>query len=206
MTPELAQVEAYWHGLKAGPNVPRRSDVDPRGIRGALPYAFILEKIAPGLARFRLAGAHLNDLIGMEVRGMPLTTFFAPQHRPEVSDLVTRLFEAPEIIEMEVRSPRTLGRSEMTGRMLLLPLRSDLGDISRALGCFVTDGSIGRVPRRFAPVKISAKPALGDAPVVEGAPHLAEARPGFSEAATPFASTRPPRGKPRLRLVKTNDD
>ena len=55
--------------------MPRRAEIDPRGIENALEYAFILERIAPGMARIRLAGIHLSDLMGMEVRGMPLTSF-----------------------------------------------------------------------------------------------------------------------------------
>lgn len=33
--------------------------------------------------------------------------------------------------------------------MLLLPLRSDLGDVTRALGCLIAEGEIGQGPRRF---------------------------------------------------------
>ena len=61
--------------------VPMRSDVDPRGIERSLEHAFILERIAPQMARFRLAGMHLTDLMGMEVRGMPTTALFAPAAR-----------------------------------------------------------------------------------------------------------------------------
>ncbi len=60
----LSQVEAYWEGLRQGRDVPMRSDIDPRGIEDALEYAFILERIAPGLARLRVAGSHLSDVMG----------------------------------------------------------------------------------------------------------------------------------------------
>ncbi|CUH41507.1 hypothetical protein [Ruegeria atlantica] len=33
--------------------------------------------------------------------------------------------------------------------MLLLPLKSDLGDVGRILGVLVSDGAIGATPRRF---------------------------------------------------------
>ena len=41
------------------------------------------------------------------------------------------------------------GRPQLHGRMLILPLKSDLGDVTRALGCLVTAGESGRGPRRF---------------------------------------------------------
>ena len=65
--PAINEVEAYWEGLRMGRTVPMRSEIDPRGIERALEFTFILERIAPGLARFRLSGMHLNDLLGMEV-------------------------------------------------------------------------------------------------------------------------------------------
>ena len=37
--------------------------------------------MAPSVARFRLAGAHLSELMGMEVRGMPMTALFLPDAR-----------------------------------------------------------------------------------------------------------------------------
>ena len=86
--PALREVEAYWSGLRDGRAMPARADVDPRGIQSALEYAFILERIAPGVARFRVAGMHLNDLMGMEVRGMPLTAMFVPEGRKEISAAV----------------------------------------------------------------------------------------------------------------------
>ncbi|MEC9102783.1 MAG: PAS domain-containing protein, partial [Pseudomonadota bacterium] len=73
----IKEVEAYWQAIRAGRLVPRRSDIDPRGIERALEFAFVAERIATGLGRLRIAGSHLTDLLGMEVRGMPLTAFFA---------------------------------------------------------------------------------------------------------------------------------
>ena len=79
--PELESIKSYWDDLRGDHAVPTRSDIDPRQIGPYLDRAFILERLAPGLARFRLAGMHLNDLMGMEVRGMPLSCFFQPDAR-----------------------------------------------------------------------------------------------------------------------------
>ena len=73
----IAEVEAYWEALRGSRLMPTRAEIDPRGIEQALEYAFIVERIAPGIARLRIAGSHLNELMGMEVRGMPLTAFIA---------------------------------------------------------------------------------------------------------------------------------
>ena len=47
--PAIAQMDAYWEALRRGQLIPKRSDVDPRGIEAALEHAFILERIAAGV-------------------------------------------------------------------------------------------------------------------------------------------------------------
>ena len=209
MHPAIAQVEAYWHGLRESRALPLRSDIDPRGIRRALEYTFILEKIAPGLGRFRLAGQHLNELMGMEVRGMPLTSLFEPEARRDVTDHLTRVFEAPEGVVMQLGSTRSIGRPALFGELLLLPLKSDLGDVSRALGCLVTKGDVGRAPRRFSVNHVRVTPLITQpettTEVVEP-PRPKRREVNYAETREPYTPPRPPvRGRPKLRLVKSDD-
>ena len=202
--PVIREVEAYWEGLRHGRHLPLRSEVDPRGIERALEYAFILERIAPGIARFRLAGMHLNDLMGMEVRGMPITAFFRPESRKSISLALEHLFEKPQKIEMDLSAERGIGKPPLDARLLMLPLRSDLGDVSRALGCLVTVGQIGRTPRRFEVREGSYSDLTTQAPVAE-TPYATPAptQPpvhGMAEDSATFRSARP-----NLRVVKSDD-
>jgi hypothetical protein len=153
----ISQVEAYWEAIRGARLLPKRSDIDPRGIERALENAFILERIAPGIARLRVAGSHLNDLMGMEVRGMPLTSFFVPGARASVSDLLEVVFQTPAIGSLRMISQAGPQKPELQARMILLPLKSDLGDVSRVLGCFVSKGEMGLAPRRY---DITAKEVL----------------------------------------------
>ncbi len=146
---DLTAFRAYWDGLRRGADVPCRADVDPRGIEALLGEAFVAERIAPGLARLRIAGTHLSDLMGMEVRGMPLTALIDVEDRARLCDALVDLFERPAAIRLELAAAGAIRRGPMTGTMLILPLRSDMGDISRAIGCCVTTGTIGPAPRRF---------------------------------------------------------
>lgn len=149
--PAIAQIDGYWETLRGDRQVPLRAEVDPRGIDQALENAFILERIAPKVARFRLAGMHLNELMGMEVRGMPITAMFEPADRASVTALLEHVFEEPAKVRLRLESaPGSWTQTGPVGELILLPLRSDLGDISRALGCLVTDGlPLGRAPHRF---------------------------------------------------------
>jgi hypothetical protein len=69
----IAELRAYWEALREGEMLPRRDRVDPRGIAGALEHSFLIERIAPGVARFRISGMVFNDLMGMDIRGMPMS-------------------------------------------------------------------------------------------------------------------------------------
>ena len=157
--PEIGRLQAYWQELRGNRIVPLRSEVDPRAIESSLEYAFILERIAPGLARFRLAGTHINDLVGMEVRGMPISAIFGAAARDQLSIVIEQVFSEPAVAVLETNAEQGVGRPGLDGRLLLLPLKSDFGDVSRILGCFVTRGPIGRTPRRFAIQRAEAVPA-----------------------------------------------
>jgi len=194
----IRQAEAYWTALLTGASVPMRSQIDPRGLENILEYAFILERIAPGLARFRLAGSHMNKLAGMEVRGMPLTAFFEPSARNQVTDILEQVFALPAIAELGLVSSGKLGRTHLQARMILLPLKSDLGDVSRVLGVMVSDGAIGATPRRFT-IADNRVRAVSDvqAPQTEAE----QARTEFAEDQAEFK-----RPGVHLRLVASRDD
>lgn len=211
----LAQIEAYWEDLRGTRMMPNRAEIDPRGIENALEFAFIVERIAPGIARLRIAGSHLSDLMGMEVRGMPLTSFINAASRRQLSDTLEEVFETPASCTLSLTSDSAPGMPALEARMLLMPLKSDLGDVSRILGGLVAVGDLGRSPRRFDVQHSQLRPIVaGDGAITDiikpaPAPVKAPARPlvpGFAESKTPFEG-KPPRdtGVPYLRLVKSDD-
>ncbi|EEX10792.1 PAS domain family protein [Ruegeria lacuscaerulensis ITI-1157] len=193
----IRQAEAYWTALLGDDGVPRRSQIDPRGLENILEYTFILERIAPGLARFRLAGSHLSKIAGMEVRGMPLTAFFEPSSRGQITEELEKVFSDPAICELSLVSKGKLGRVRLEARVILLPLRSDLGDISRVLGVMVSDGAIGATPRRFTIQSSSVRPLVA----IQRQVDKPELNAGFAEEQAEFK--RPAR---HLKLVYSRDD
>ncbi len=193
----IRQAEAYWTALLTGEGVPMRSQIDPRGLENILEYTFILERIAPGLARFRLAGSHLNNLAGMEVRGMPLTAFFEPSARDDVKSILDQVLTRPAVAELGLLSKGKLGRTSLQARMILLPLKSDLGDVSRILGVMVSDGTIGATPRRFI---VSDRRVNTISDLQQPPRPVQQQAEGFAEDQTTF------KGAPHLRLVSSRDD
>lgn len=199
----IAEVEGYWHALRGRRAVPRRSEVDPRGIERALERTFILEQMAPGVGRLRIAGSHLTDLMGMEVRGMPLTALFCPTARDALSVCLDQLCRTPSTMILSLVSEQAMGKPKLTARMLLLPLRNEEGVINRVLGCMDSNGLIGVAPRRFTIAACHTTALEGDdltegeavvspryAPEPQAAPQKAAMqgqRFGLSESASPFA-------------------
>ena len=94
--------------------------------------------------------------------------------------------------------------------MILLPLKSDLGDISRALGCLVAKGDMGSAPRRFEITSMTCTPLVpSNGPVTLPAPLSATketAEPsGFAEPSRAFDPTGGKKRPPYLRLIKTDE-
>lgn len=202
----LAEVRAYWEGLRDGATLPRRDQIDPRGIAGALENTFLLERVAPGVARFRLAGMQLHDAMGMDVRGMPVTALVEPPARTRLAEALEAVFAAPGVLELWLEGERGIGRPALEGRMLVLPLVSSRGVSDLALGCLAMDGVLGRAPRRFAIAGLLSEviERRFDAPAPTPRQPLPRELAETPAAYSP-APPRPPRGKPNLRLVVSRD-
>lgn len=197
--PHLAQTRAYWEALRRDGRLPRREEIDPRGLSGALEEVFLIERIAPGMARFRLAGMHLLDLMGMEVRGMPLSALFEPAARRRLSDALEAVFTVPSVLELWLEAERGIGKPPLTGRLILLPVTGSRDEPSLALGCLQSQGNIGRGPRRFAIAGLVREPLM-----VAGAAPVARPEPQLAEPAAPYLPP-PPRQVPHLRLAHSRD-
>ncbi|OYU37678.1 MAG: hypothetical protein CFE33_19635 [Pseudorhodobacter sp. PARRP1] len=193
MLAPLQLVRGYWEALRAGGGLPRRGQIDPRGMADCLDKVFLIEQIAPGLARFRLAGMALNDLLGMDVRGMPLSALFEPVARARIGEELDQVFSAAASLEVWLEAERSAGRPALSGRMLLLPLAPVANEPRLVLGCLVTEGEVGRHPRRFAISGMVREVLAGTGlQVVPEVPQMQPAPPRSS-------------GRPDLRLVHSRD-
>ncbi len=211
MFPAIAQVDAYWEGLRGGRAMPDRMEVDPRGLEGALEFAFMLDHIAPGVGRVRIAGMHLSDLLGMEVRGMPMTAFFEPPARTRVSDVIRKVIECPRVADLQLVSDRGIGRPPLRARLYLAPLTCGEDGPRRLLGCLQAEGRIGRTPRRFTVDQVHLRrivAAAGSEAVTSPTlPAFAEPPAHYTRqpaAAVSHRKANPGRAHPHLRLVKSD--
>ncbi|MGB3556658.1 MAG: PAS domain-containing protein, partial [Jannaschia sp.] len=90
-SPVLEEAWRYWSSLRSGNALPRRDALDPRAMSLTLGHSMILDRVRPGTVRVRLGGRVMNDLMGMEVRGLPVRAFFEVAQRDGAVDLVEQV-------------------------------------------------------------------------------------------------------------------
>lgn len=190
---EITALETYWDHLFDGTALPDRKLIDPRRIESALPYTFIAERMQNGITKLRVAGAHLQDLMGMEIRGMPLGALFAADARDRVARAVQKACETPAQVRINIRGPETIGQPELAGTLILMPMATSQPQTKLLLGALETEGQIGRPPRRFE-IKLAAMKRIYFAEKPKSTVTESDA---FEEGTTPFRHER----APHLRLV-----
>jgi len=151
----LRELEAYWEALRPSDGIPDRSTVRPDGLLNVLDVTFILERVAPGVSRFRLAGHKIGDFLGVQAENVPLTALFIANNQQEVAATVEKVFTQPAILKADLVSIGSLGRPKINAEMALYPLKDGENGITRALGAISFQGRIGRSPRQFHEVQIS---------------------------------------------------
>lgn len=155
--PILNSLKSYWETLRAGRLAPYRSEVDPREFEHALENMFILEVVGHEMIRVRLAGMKLCEMMGMEVRGMSPRAFMMPEDRGRFDQIVLDVVNKPAVTELVVETVDYNGKSG-TAYLLLMPLRSDFGEITRILGCISDNGEQFEAPVRFRITQTHSEP------------------------------------------------
>ncbi len=212
--PILKSLKQYWESLRAGRLAPYRSEIDPRQFEHALENMFILETIGTETIRVRLAGMKLCEMMGMEVRGMSPRAFMMPEDRSRFDDAILDVVRKPSVSDFVMETVDYNGKSG-TAYMLLMPLRSDFGEITRILGCISDNGEHYEAPVRMRITRahselISFKQDEATTQMPGFAEHqemfsTPEKRPQFSTIAGGKKEKTAPKskasGRPHLRLV-----
>lgn len=194
----LDTLKSYWERLRAGRIAPYRAEVDPRQFETALENMFIIERIEPHNMRIRLAGMKIAELMGMEVRGMEAGFLVDDSDRLRFERLLNVVMAEPAVVELKLVARGRVGPYRAT--MLLMPLRSDFGDINRVLGC-ASGPADGFAP----PVTFQIEEATVTPVEQNEAAEPVAALPGFAEEQAAF-QTAPSIAPPRLRAIEGNPD
>ncbi|WP_170317556.1 PAS domain-containing protein [Paroceanicella profunda] len=210
--PTLRELSDYWEELRNGRAAPYRSEIDPRHFESALENMFILEHLGGTNVRIRLAGMTLCEMMGMELRGMSLRALMRMNDRVALDTSLGQVFGGPSIAHLELDAHAPSG-DVRAAEMILLPLRSDFGEVSRILGCLqVKDRRDSDVPPLRLSIRTSSirsvEVTVAQQPGTPRGPGFAEPKPGFVHAVAPLraieggASKRSrERRRDHLRLV-----
>jgi hypothetical protein len=142
----LQALEAYWRELRGARRLPIRTEVEPARIDAILHHCFILEHVAPGIARIRVAGQALAAVTGHDLRGLPISAIFDVPSRLALQGWLGQVFQGPALVELPLRQSGGLIRAGRSGRMLMLPLLGAEGAVTRAIGAVVADGPFAARP------------------------------------------------------------
>lgn len=200
---------AHWQALRDGSGVPNRAEIDPRVFPDALENIFIAELTSAGEYRIRLAGMALCHMMAMEVRGQPAASLMQDDQREKMQQIFEQVLTRPAIAELKVEAVDLNDRATPL-EMMLLPLRSDLGDVSRIIGCISASKPpvTGPVKLRIMSQKIVPVSTLDDSGDVQG---LAETQQAFGTHGPKAVFTNPdaaldtPPKRGHLRLVVDRD-
>ena len=192
----LTSLKSYWERLRAGRVAPYRAEIDPRQFEPALENMFIIEKLAPDNMRIRLAGMKICEMMGMEVRGMQPAQLIEEADRVRFDRLLNVVMNEPAIVELKLAAPNRAGTYHAT--MLMMPLKSDFGDINRVIGCTSGEGELFAAPLAFAIEDVAVTPVEPS----QGA-EPRQLMPGFAEAQAAFAAAKPAPA-PKLRSIDGN--
>ncbi len=175
--PARAAVEAHWRAIGGETGLPSRDDLDPSHMVEALDRLLLIERIAPRQARIRIAGQRVGDLLGMDLRGMPLSCLISPPSRAWLGESLEGLFDGPNMVELGLAGPRSALRGRFGAELLMLPLTDREGAVSRALCYAALPAHLPAAPLRL---EISGeRRARCDAPAGQTA---ATAEPDYARA------------------------
>jgi hypothetical protein len=189
----LSSLKTYWERLRAGRIAPYRAEIDPRQFESALENMFIIERLGPDNMRIRLAGMKICEMMGMEVRGMQPGFLLDEADRARFDRLLNVVMTEPAVVELRLAAQNRAGTYRAT--MLLMPLRSDFGEINRVIGCTSGEGDLYAPPLAFAIQDVAVTPVE---PSLSAEPK--QLMPGFAEE--PAAYAPPP--APKLRSIEGN--
>lgn len=124
----------HWKSLREGNLPPFRSEISPRSLPDMLDNLFIFETLNPDDIRVRIAGIKICEMMGREVRGQTPMSFFGENARGRFAAVMTDVLTRPTVARLGLETSDSNGNIGHAD-MILLPLRSDFGDVSRIIGC-----------------------------------------------------------------------
>jgi hypothetical protein len=130
---------AHWLDLHAvsGGNIPRVTAIDALSLGRHLPDICILNHDGGNVFRFRLAGGHVNDFYGCEVRGRLLTDLIASPTRERLIGMAHAILRPPSAILHGMSGMLPQWNYSVALQRLSLPLADAAGHVRHIISATV---------------------------------------------------------------------
>lgn len=128
------QMIRHWLALRQQDAVPHRGAVDPTRFHDCLDMAWLMERHEDGHYRYRLAGQAIADIHGGIRRGTDTASLFNPQALDMFRSRWEAVLDRGQLVRAEGIVLLAGGDQVSRVERLMLPLRSDNGEVSVILG------------------------------------------------------------------------
>ncbi len=136
----LRLVALTWLDCRGDRLVPDRADLDPAALASVLPHMWVNEfDTATGRFRCRLAGATVNAMYGVHLRGRFLDEYLPPDLYARLAEPYRRALEVPGIVHVTARLKGETAEHDIVGERLVLPARGANGLTDLLVGATVYD-------------------------------------------------------------------
>lgn len=132
--PRFEQMVRHWLALRQKDAVPDRSSVDPTKFQDSLNMVWLTERHADGHYRYRLAGQSIAEMHGGVGRGSDTASLFSPESLDMFRPRWEAVLDRNQLVRAEGVVLLADGQQSSRVERLMLPLRSDDGDVSVILG------------------------------------------------------------------------
>ncbi|OCJ68966.1 PAS domain-containing protein [Agrobacterium tumefaciens] len=133
------EIYAYWDTLRGNKPAPRREDFDPTKLKHHLGDLFILVDKGERTPFFRLAGTHLCDLFGRELRDSPFSDLWPAASATFPCRVARGILQHQLPVVYDIEAEDDHGAAPLAFEMLLLPLSSDNYTAPRLLGALLPE-------------------------------------------------------------------
>jgi len=189
----LGLIRCHWQALYLGAaDIPSCHDIAPDSMPDARDILFRSRRRSPAVISFSHAGDAVCRVMEAELVDVPMSMMLILPARKEFREILDTVLDDPSIAEVDL-----LGQwSDMTGTMLLMPLRGDDGRIAEILGGLEVRGRPGLKPGRLDILDVRLTP-IPEAP----------RRDPRADLLRLIGKPRPASGHsaPRLRIVPSTD-
>lgn len=133
----LKTVYSVWKELQGEKVGPRREEITPARLRGAMPWTFLIE-VQPDDFRFSFSGERIQEFMGTRLVGQQLSALLANPYYEGMSRFFTRCKALASPLHAPPHRSTYPGKEHFEIEVMALPLSQDGTTVSHILGAFDT--------------------------------------------------------------------